>query len=82
MIDAGIYIHLPFCNVKCMYCDFYSVTDANDRIPESTLSSSWHIKPYAILDIPPHPYFSGILTPKKPRFANWDTKWTGNSPFS
>ena len=34
MIDAGIYIHLPFCNVKCMYCDFYSVTDANNRIDQ------------------------------------------------
>ncbi len=22
---AGLYIHLPFCDVKCAYCDFYSV---------------------------------------------------------
>ncbi len=22
---AGIYIHVPFCTVKCAYCDFYSV---------------------------------------------------------
>ena len=34
MIDAGIYIHLPFCNVKCMYCDFYSITDANNHIDQ------------------------------------------------
>ena len=34
MNSAGIYIHLPFCSVKCMYCDFYSITDSNDRIED------------------------------------------------
>jgi oxygen-independent coproporphyrinogen-3 oxidase len=24
---AGIYIHIPFCVQKCLYCDFYSITD-------------------------------------------------------
>lgn len=23
----GVYIHIPFCVKKCIYCDFYSVTD-------------------------------------------------------
>ena len=27
MEAAGIYIHIPFCIRKCIYCDFYSVTD-------------------------------------------------------
>ncbi len=27
MTKAGIYIHIPFCKTKCMYCDFYSITD-------------------------------------------------------
>ena len=27
MKSAGIYLHIPFCAVKCMYCDFYSITD-------------------------------------------------------
>lgn len=22
---AGIYIHIPFCATKCIYCDFFSV---------------------------------------------------------
>ncbi len=24
---AGIYIHIPFCEKKCIYCDFFSVTN-------------------------------------------------------
>ena len=27
MTKAGIYIHIPFCRIKCMYCDFYSITE-------------------------------------------------------
>ena len=23
---AGIYIHIPFCKTRCIYCDFYSTT--------------------------------------------------------
>ncbi len=26
---AGIYIHIPFCEKKCNYCDFYSITNVN-----------------------------------------------------
>jgi len=27
----GIYLHIPFCEHKCGYCDFYSVTDMSSR---------------------------------------------------
>jgi len=30
---AGIYVHIPFCERKCRYCDFYSETNTQ-RIPE------------------------------------------------
>ncbi|NOU18178.1 MAG: radical SAM family heme chaperone HemW [Bacteroidales bacterium] len=26
---AGIYIHVPFCKKKCLYCDFYSIGTSN-----------------------------------------------------
>jgi oxygen-independent coproporphyrinogen-3 oxidase len=25
--QAGLYIHIPFCLKKCLYCDFFSITD-------------------------------------------------------
>ena len=33
MNKAGIYLHIPFCKTKCIYCDFYSVTKKDDSIP-------------------------------------------------
>ncbi len=32
MKTSGIYIHIPFCIAKCIYCDFYSVAGQDDRI--------------------------------------------------
>lgn len=29
--DLGLYVHIPFCVSKCPYCDFYSLTDYNER---------------------------------------------------
>lgn len=28
----GLYIHIPFCNGKCPYCDFYSVSPENETV--------------------------------------------------
>ncbi len=29
--SGGIYVHIPFCLRKCVYCDFYSTTDLGRR---------------------------------------------------
>ena len=34
MNKAGIYLHIPFCKTKCIYCDFYSVINKDERISD------------------------------------------------
>lgn len=29
--NPGLYLHIPFCDTKCGYCDFYSVTNHSSR---------------------------------------------------
>ncbi len=31
LIQAGLYVHIPFCKAKCPYCDFYSISNALDK---------------------------------------------------
>ena len=33
MTQAGIYIHIPFCKHKCIYCDFYSMEKREKDMP-------------------------------------------------
>ena len=28
----GLYLHIPFCKSKCVYCDFYSLAGREDRM--------------------------------------------------
>ena len=32
--EIGIYVHIPFCKQKCEYCDFYSVAQKDELIPQ------------------------------------------------
>ncbi len=34
MSDAALYIHIPFCEKRCLYCDFYTVAGVETRIPD------------------------------------------------
>jgi oxygen-independent coproporphyrinogen-3 oxidase len=43
---SGIYIHIPFCQAKCDYCDFYSITDL-DLCPKFIQALKQEIAVYA-----------------------------------
>lgn len=38
MINAGLYIHIPFCYSKCAYCDFYSFP-ADETLKEEYINA-------------------------------------------
>ncbi len=49
-IPLGIYVHIPFCRSKCEYCDFYSVTQKDDRLMDGYLDAvCTHIKEFGAL---------------------------------
>lgn len=37
LVMAGIYIHIPFCKTRCIYCDFYSTT--NNELKQRYISA-------------------------------------------
>ena len=34
--NLGLYLHIPFCNKKCRYCDFYSAVFSEERLESFT----------------------------------------------
>ncbi|MDR3626115.1 MAG: radical SAM family heme chaperone HemW [Ignavibacteriaceae bacterium] len=46
MKDSAIYIHIPFCDHKCIYCDFYSII-TSDNIGRFLTSLKSEIQYYA-----------------------------------
>ncbi len=59
----GLYIHIPFCKKKCLYCDFYSIPAANEQLKKLYLEALMlhmdehilQLEPYTIDSI----YFGG-----------------------
>ena len=39
----GLYIHIPFCKSKCVYCDFYSLPNREDRMDAYTDALCAHL---------------------------------------
>lgn len=47
--DVSIYIHIPFCEQKCLYCDFYSQVssaEAHEKYIDSLIYELSHYKKY------------------------------------
>ena len=41
--NLGLYIHIPFCKQKCAYCDFYSLSNREDRMDDYTDALCAHL---------------------------------------
>ena len=39
----GLYIHIPFCKQKCIYCDFYSLSGNESRMDDYTAALCAHL---------------------------------------
>lgn len=39
----GLYIHIPFCKAKCIYCDFYSLPRSEGRMDAYTDALCAHL---------------------------------------
>ncbi|MDE6301289.1 MAG: radical SAM family heme chaperone HemW [Muribaculaceae bacterium] len=63
MTSGGLYIHIPFCKSKCIYCDFYSVPSEScfDAVVDG-LINEWEVRKRE-LETAPHTIYIGGGTP-------------------
>ena len=58
----GLYIHIPFCKSKCVYCDFYSLPRSESRMDDYTDALCAHLAetaPFAAGHLVDTVYFGG-----------------------
>lgn len=83
---AGIYVHIPFCRTRCIYCDFHSGTDMSvqDRYIDA-LCAELDMRIQEIDNAPIHTLYIGGGTPSQlspsaldrlfahlSKYINWD----------
>ena len=56
---TGIYIHVPFCARKCIYCDFFSVTYQKELVSDYVCAVIRNLQAYAVQDPVDTIYFGG-----------------------
>ena len=60
----GLYVHVPFCDGKCPYCDFYSLRGTEESMDNYTKSIIDYIKYYsALISRPADTLYFGGGTP-------------------
>lgn len=42
--QLGLYLHIPFCKSKCIYCDFYSLPKAEDKMDRYVAALLRHLE--------------------------------------
>ena len=58
----GLYLHIPFCKSKCIYCDFYSLPRAEEEMDRYVAALKKHLidtAPAAALHRVDTVYFGG-----------------------
>ena len=45
--ELGLYIHIPFCKSKCLYCDFYSLPQSESMMDRYTAALVKHLEELA-----------------------------------
>lgn len=56
---TGIYIHVPFCAKKCIYCDFFSVNYQKHLVADYVSAVIRNLQAYAVQDSVDSIYFGG-----------------------
>ena len=67
---AGIYVHIPFCKSRCVYCGFYSTTgktDLQERYAKAVMREL-DLRAYYIDNVRVHTIYIGGGTPSYIRF--------------
>lgn len=80
---AGLYLHIPFCRTRCIYCDFYSTVgeEMQARYVEALLSE-WRLRRGELRGEPVDTIYIGGGTLRNFRPDCWNDFLRGFRPIS